>query len=229
MKTISSHPKRRYALSGLVVTLFMLGRVYPTFGDNVSPASLDFEGQEVDDRALGLILGTPGLSSLNLSRTEVTDGMLGSLARVPSLEVLELRGCRVGPAEAAALPRLPRLRVLDLSGAQGVDGHGAFAFLAKAPSLAELRLMCNYTDDRDLRDISGIPSLRILRVTSAQMSDVGLDHLAGAKSLRVLESPGDPRRISRHGVQFLQSLGELRELTVRIRGLDGKWLASASR
>jgi hypothetical protein len=212
------------AIAAAVFTLFSSMPYCDGADAEAGSVSLNYEGKPVDGQALDAICRTEGLRRLNLSRTHAANGTLARLASIGSLEVLELRACNIGPTEVQTLSQFRGLRVLDLSAAQGVDGHGAFRPLVRAANLEELRLLCNYTDDEDLLDISRIPNLRALRITSAEMSDRGLAHLSGMRSLHALELYGDPRRVSDRGAEFLLALGELRELTFRVGGLDGSWL-----
>lgn len=183
----------------------------------------------------------PALRELRLSGELVDDDALTIVEGLPGLEELDLSGCdQVSPAALARVTHLVRLRALDLSHTQADDetlagagelGHLERLRLSGCPEvsrlsplaglpLRDLTLGCDLGRD-DLEALGTLTRLRRLVLQSCQVKGQGLVHLAGLDELEELWLSGNALR----GADLSHLPANLRTLSLSQTEVDDASLA----
>lgn len=200
--------------------------------------SLDLEGGTFTDAGLAPLSTLPALKDLSLVSAAITDDAMDNLKNLAALEKLQLAVCSKlsgskfgslaalpnlheiivmvtplsaqGLAELAKLPRLARL-TLDASKFKSED----FAGLAKMTSLVHLMLNQAVTfDDAAAANLAKLTGLRNLILYNTHLTDSGLTHLRGLKSLESLLVERDDGHFTDEGLANLATLKNLQSLSL---------------
>jgi Leucine-rich repeat (LRR) protein len=144
---------------------------------------LSFNG-DLHDNDMLVLTTLPDLTSLSLSDISIGESTLSIVAGLKSLESLDLSSTHVGDSLDKLLAALPKLRHLRLEGASLAN----LEFLRRAPNLESLDIQANMrlTED-DLDALGGLKHLKRLNLRELPITKVGLQKLAGLKSLEQLE------------------------------------------
>ncbi|MEZ6137834.1 MAG: hypothetical protein R3C53_23345 [Pirellulaceae bacterium] len=126
------------------------------------------------------------LTDLLIDSGGVTDEGLKHIAQLSRLEHLRLIDCPITDIgiELLADAGLNKLRILNIPDAE-VTADG-LAYLAKLPSLVQLRLGRSQLDDRAVSEIAKLPHLESLHLIGPSLTDAALDSLATAPELTSL-------------------------------------------
>ena len=181
--------------------------------------SLDLRGNmEAGDMSLEVVGNLPHLTALKHRSTAVTDAGLAGLANSKTLESLLMQDFVITNESGSHLAKLSQLSSLEIFRCQGFGSDGVLA-LAGLP-LTRLTL-------RDLPDV-GDPALAVLAKLPrlkrlylhelASVGDGGLQHLAAAKELEVLDIWSLPR-MTDASIDVIASLPNLKELSIRETGV----------
>jgi len=215
--------------------------------------SLTLEGGTYTDAGLAPLSTLPGLKDLSLVTSPITDDAMDNLKNLAALEKLQLTVCgklsgskfgslaalpnlheiivmvtplsAQGLAELAKLPRLARL-TLDAAKFKSDD----FAGLAKMTNLVHLMLnQALAFDDQAAMSLSKLTGLRNLILYNTHLTDAGLMHLRGLKSLETLLVERDDGEFTDKGLSHLTPLDQLHSLSLGHGHFTDEGLADIAR
>lgn len=168
------------------------------------------------DRGLGHLRGMTGLKKVILYNARITDAGLQQLDDLRLLEVLMLPASTISDDGLRALDGKEDLRVLTLSadglGLLGITDVG-LARIASHRKLGVLSLRGAAISDDGLRHLAGLKSLEYLTLANCHaITDAGLKHLAVLKNLKHLGLAGTS--VTGPGLEHLKGLALLRSLSI---------------
>lgn len=195
----------------------------------------------LSDAAVGHLAGLKNLRVLEIGGGRLTDDWgVGIEGKLPRLEHLRFAGPFSDTGRAyrfaksfpilkflnlhhhtktlgdQALAQLSECRSLErlVMGGNGAATAAGFEHVAKIKSLKDLNLnhCFGINSDEALAPLSSMPNLEKLQVT--MISDQGLAHLAGVKSLKTLII-GTPSIVTGEGLEHLTGLPNLEEIILR--------------
>lgn len=176
--------------------------------------------------------GLTKLKLLSLYATQTTDDNLAHLYDLPELERLVVHQCQVTGKTFPNFKTWPRWKSVYLRGGPP-SSRDLLPHLKTNQALEELALNMAWTDDdlahlamnkalqvleidqgaaitdRGLAFLSGLTNMRTVLLKDSQITDEGLDHLLGWKSLGMIHLPP---KITHRGVAKLRALPNLRVL-----------------
>ncbi len=176
--------------------------------------------------------GLTKLTLLSLYATQTTDDNLAHLYDLPELERLVVHQCQVTGKTFPNFKTWPRWKAVYLRGGPP-SSRDLLPHLKTNQALEELALNMAWTDDdlahlatnkalqvleidqgaaitdRGLAFLSGLTNIRRILLKDSQITDEGLDHLLGWKSLGMIHLPP---QITHRGVAKLRALPNLRVL-----------------
>ena len=176
---------------------------------------LDLNATKVTDKGLVHLRGLTRLKWLCIDDTKVTEAGLKHLKPLTSLEHLRLY-INITDEGAGHLAKVPSLRHLNCH--LQVSNQG-LAELAKLPHLESLDLAWESTvTDAGLRHLAGKKSLKWLHIQGPPITDAGLARLTGLDNLEYLTLSGT--HIAGDGLKHLKNLAKLRILHFDLRRRD---------
>jgi Leucine-rich repeat (LRR) protein len=177
--------------------------------------SLDLRGNmESGDMALEIVADLPKLTAFKHRSTAVSDTGLEYLGRNQSIESLLLQDFIISDRSGEFLAKLGNLSQLEIFRCQGFGSDGVVALKGMGLTRLTLRDLPN-VDDRAMDVFDDLPKLRRLYLHElASVSDSGLKHLEGLKSLELLDIWTVPQ-MSDATIDVIASLPKLRELSIR--------------
>jgi len=187
--------------------------------------SVDLRGNmEAGDLTLGVLGGLPNLRALKHRSSSVTDDGLERLAASRTLESLLTQDFVITDAAGASLAKIGSLESLEMFRCQGFgsDGLLALAALKKIDRLT-LRDLPN-VGDAGMAVLRDLPALKRLYLRElASVGDAGLAHLAGAKTVTVLDLWSMPR-LTDASADVIAALPELKEVSIQETGITAAGL-----
>ncbi|HEY1786166.1 MAG TPA: hypothetical protein VGG30_11475, partial [Pirellulales bacterium] len=189
--------------------------------------SLTVEPAEVDDRALKLAAGLPGLKRLRLfGEGKLTDQGLAHLASVTALVELRLPGAGITDAAMTHLAGLTALEELGLQGANITTA--GLASLDRLGQLHDLDLLGSSIDDAGCQLLPKyFPHLSTLDLRKCKISDVGIDSIADLPEVYFLAL--DRTAITNAGLAKLGRMKGLRFLSVSNTAADEEGIDAIKR
>ncbi len=177
--------------------------------------SLDLRGNmESGDMALEIVADLPKLTAFKHRSTAVSDTGLEHLGRNQSIESLLLQDFIISDRSGEFLAKLGNLSQLEIFRCQGFGSDGVVALKGMGLTRLTLRDLPN-VDDRAMDVFDDLPKLRRLYLHElASVSDSGLKHLEGLKSLELLDIWTVPQ-MSDATIDVIASLPKLKELSIR--------------
>gem|GEM_PF-325538 len=177
--------------------------------------SLDLRGNmESGDMALEIVADLPKLTAFKHRSTAVSDTGLEYLGRNQSIESLLLQDFIISDRSGEFLAKLGKLSQLEIFRCQGFGSDGVVALKGMGLTRLTLRDLPN-VDDRAMDVFDDLPKLRRLYLHElASVSDSGLKHLEGLKSLELLDIWTVPQ-MSDATIDVIASLPKLKELSIR--------------
>lgn len=182
--------------------------------------SINLSGTRVTDAGLKQLATMTEITGLVLTDTQITDSGLVELGGLPKLMFLDLSGTRVGDQGIASLRECKDLPILWL-GTESTDA--SLRYLAEwKQGLNQLSLEGTQVTDEGLRLLQNVPhqNLRHLILGGPNMTDAGLVHLRGLKSLRSIELRGEGFSDA--------ALPLLADLSISVRALEGPGFTDAA-
>ncbi len=173
--------------------------------------NLYLRGNSLTDAALVHLHGLKNLRTLYLSGQPVTDAGLAHLGGLVKLQVLELDSTKLSDAGLAQLKSLKNLRELNVSWTHVTDA-GLKQLEEDLPQLQSLYLRGRYLSDAGLIHLHGFKSLGTLYLSGQPVTDAGLAHIMGLEQLMGLGLSST--RVTDAGFANLPSLKNLRNLNL---------------
>ncbi len=151
---------------------------------------LDMTGAHVSPDGMQLLAKFPKLVDLNLSNAALTSASCEPLAKLVGLEKLNLSQSSITDPDLVYIRDLVHLKELNVSKIKDVsdEGHTNFAKFRQLEVL-DISLNNRITGDgfASVRKQGGMSPLRVLIANNTQFGKVGMNSLAGLKSLETLE------------------------------------------
>ncbi|MBS0203898.1 MAG: hypothetical protein JSS49_13415 [Planctomycetes bacterium] len=185
---------------------------------------------QVSDDVLAQLTSLPtGLESITEVRAwghGLTDRGLTQIGTLPALEILSLDGTAITNDGLKALQSLTNLQSLSLNGTK--TSSAGFQYLAALPNLKRLDLMGTQMTPADFETVGKLPAIEALILDNVtELSDVGLDQLCNASSLKVLQLNGC-NGLSDRGLLALAKVPGLEELYLARVNVTGVGFAAAA-
>ncbi|HEV3303483.1 MAG TPA: protein kinase [Planctomycetaceae bacterium] len=172
---------------------------------------LYLRGNSLTDAALVHLGGLKNLRTLYLSGQPVTDAGLAQLGGLGRLQVLEVDSTKLTDAGLAQLKDLKNLRELNLSWTHVTDA-GLKRLEEDLPQLQSLYLRGLYLSDAGMVHFRGFKSLGTLYLSGQPVTDSGLVHIMGLNHLMGLGLSST--RVTDAGFTNLPTLKNLRNLNL---------------
>jgi hypothetical protein len=173
---------------------------------------------EAGDLALDVVADLPKLTAFKHRSTAVSDSGLESLARNQTLESLLIQDFVITDQSGPHRAKLGKLSQLEIFRCQGFGSDGVLALKGLGLTRLTLRDLPN-VDDRAMEVFDDLPKLRRLYLHElASVGDSGLAHLAGLKSLELLDIWSVPQ-MTDATVDVIVTLPNLKELSLRATGV----------
>jgi serine/threonine protein kinase/Leucine-rich repeat (LRR) protein len=172
---------------------------------------LYLRGNSLTDAALVHLQGLKNLRTLYLSGQPVTDAGLAHLGSLEKLQLLELDSTKLTDAGLAQLKPLKNLRELNLSWTHVTDA-GLKQLEEDLPQLQSLYLRGRYLSDAGLVHVRGFRSLGTLYLSGQPVTDAGMIHIMGLEQLMGLGL--STTRVTDAGFTNLTALKNLRNLNL---------------
>lgn len=181
--------------------------------------ALDLRGNmEAGDMALEVVGELPKLAAFKHRSTAVSDSGLEYLARNQTLESLLIQDFVISDQSGPHLAKLGKLSQLEIFRCQGFGSEGVMALKGMGLTRLTLRDLPN-VDDRAMEVFDDLPKLKRLYLHElASVSDSGLTHLSGLKSLELLDIWTVPQ-MTDATVDVIATLPNLKELSIRATGV----------
>ncbi|WP_010584786.1 leucine-rich repeat domain-containing protein [Schlesneria paludicola] len=181
--------------------------------------SLDLRGNmEAGDMTLEVVAGLPHLQSFKHRSTAVNDSGLEYLSQGQALESLLLQDFVITDQSGPHLAKLSKLSQLEIFRCQGFGSDGVLALKGMGLIRLTLRDLPN-VDDRAMEVFDDLPQLRRLYLHElTSVGDAGLKHLAGLKSLELLDIWTVPQ-MTDETVDVISQLPNLKDLSIRVTGV----------
>ncbi|MBI1348155.1 hypothetical protein GC163_17915 [bacterium] len=181
--------------------------------------ALDLRGNmEAGDMALDVIADLPKLTAFKHRSTAITDTGMESLSRNQTLDALLLQDFAITDQSGPHLAKLGKLTQLEVFRCQGFGSDGVLALKGMGLTRLTLRDLPN-VDDRGIEVFDDLPQLKRLYLHElSSVSDYGLAHLAGVKSLELLDIWSVPQ-MTDATVDVIATLPQLKELSLRATGV----------
>jgi hypothetical protein len=153
----------------------------------------------------------PNIESINLHSCPVSDEGLAAISRFGNLQRLEIVHSKVTDAGLKHLGKLTNLRQLHVA-SHGTTRHG-LAFVEKLTKLYQLDLYEELASNEGLSHACKLPNLKILNLYSGPADDTGLAPLRQLTNLEEL-TIGGLGKVTDAGVEHLVGLKSLKQLKV---------------
>lgn len=181
--------------------------------------ALDLRGNmEAGDMALEVVADLPKLAGFKHRSTAVTDSGMEYLSRNQTLDSLLIQDFAITDQSGPHLAKLSKLTQLEIFRCQGFGTEGGLALKGMNLTRLTLRDLPN-VDDRAMEVFDELPKLRRLYLHElTSVGDSGLAHLAGLKSLELLDIWTVPQ-MTDATVEVVAALPNLKELSLRATGV----------
>lgn len=157
--------------------------------------------------------------SVRFSKTDLTGKDLEPLSQLGTVHYLDLSDTGVGDESMVHINKLEGLQVLILSGTKVTDaGFNQLSNLSDLLQLTTSELM----GDRTMATLANAPKLNFLDMRGGQITDKGLEHSQGMKSLTRLAV--SCTSITDKGLKYLQSVTMLQDLQLNNTQITDKGL-----